>query len=376
VSSSTSHESGSCGSLRVLVISPDPRQKAGGVERFCSILRDALRLVGHDVRIAGPARRSGPWAARFGLSPLIESASVPNRLDGWIPDAVITNGLLGGLRRRGVPTVHVFHGTMVGNVLKVGAREPLRQRLRAAVGGGLAEVAAARGAVNIAVSESAAREARRFYGVSVSTVIPNGIDMSLFRSRLCSGVRREFGFASAERLALFVGRAEPRKAPEVALESCQRAGFKLVVAGPKPIPGALNLGAVEPERLAALYSACDCVVFPTRYEACSYVVLEALASGVPLVTTPVGWMKTFLRHVPEYGVLVAGPHPNDIAAILGRLEDPSVAVAVEAGGAWVREHNSLEVFSAQWRALLDSVVSGELSASDGTPSLRTVRDVP
>jgi glycosyltransferase involved in cell wall biosynthesis len=356
---------------RVLIISPDPLSASGGVERFCTLLASVLQAAGHDVRVAGPLHHAGRLPMRFGLAPLVESFSIPTRFHGWKPDILVTNGFLGGRRRRGLRTIHVFHGTMVGNGLRVGSGELLRQRLRSVVGGGIAEALAARSAVNIAVSESAAREARRFYRADVARIIPNGIDTSVFRPRSRPEARRELGLEHGGRLALFVGRAEPRKAPEVALESCRRAGFDLLVAGPRPLAGARHFGVVEPERLATLYSACDCVVFPTRYEACSYVVLEALASGVPLVTTEVGWMKTLLRHVPEYRVLVARPTPGDFARVLDCLDDPAVPAAVDTAYDWVHEHNSIEAFSNGWRALLGAV----LGAPHGHTELRPRAEV-
>jgi glycosyltransferase involved in cell wall biosynthesis len=341
---------------RVLITSPDPLGASGGVERFCGLLACGLQRAGHEVRVASPLRRSGRWAMRFGVGPLVESCSVPTRFADWVPELLVTNGLLGGRRRPGVRVIHVFHGTMVGNALRVGRRELLRQRVRAGIGGGLSEAFAARGAVNVAVSGSAAREARRFYRVRVARIIPNGVDTSVFRPRPRHEARRRLGLDGSGRLALFVGRAEPRKAPEVALESCVRAGFELLVAGPRPVLGAQNLGVVDEKTLALLYSACDCVVFPTRYEACSYVALEALASGVPLVTTRAGWMEELLRGVPEYGTLIGNPTADDFTRLLRRIDDERAAVAVRRAVHWVRLNNSLETFAASWNEVVTAAL--------------------
>ncbi len=61
------------------------------------------------------------------------------------------------------------------------------------------------------------------------------------------------------------------------------------------------------------------MLFPTRYEACSYVVLEALASGVPLVTTTAGWMGEFLAGCPAYAPLIVTPDVPSVASTLSRL---------------------------------------------------------
>jgi glycosyltransferase involved in cell wall biosynthesis len=214
----------------------------------------------------------------------------------------------------------------------------------------------ARGVTTVAVSEEAAAEVRRFYRVSVNEIIPNGIDTDVFRQRPRAAARRAHGFQENERLALFVGRAEARKAPEVAYEAARRAGFELVVAGPSPIDGGRHLGVMSPTDLATLYSACNCVVFPTRYEACSYVVLEALASGVPLVTTEVGWMRTFLNEVPEYRRLVASRDPIAMAAILEQLDTPPVMNAVQLAHKWTHTHSSVDVFAHKWLKTIKSAL--------------------
>jgi glycosyltransferase involved in cell wall biosynthesis len=350
----------------VLIVSPNPGSRsAGGVERFCHLLATVLRADGHDVRLAGPTRSTGRWASRLGLSALLESRSIPTSVGEWEPDVLISNGLLGGIRHpREVSVIHVFHGTMVGHVLNVGRAEPLRQRLRQGVGGGLAEALAARGALNVAVSESAAREAWTFYRSRVDRVIPNGVDTWTFKRRPRNEARRALGLPDERRLALFVGRAEPGKGPEIALESCRRAGFELLVAGPRSICGARNLGVFQPEALPVLYSAADCVVFPTRYEACSFVVLEALACGVPLVTTPVGWIPTLLRNVPSYSTLVARADAVEFAHVLKRLRTDPSREAVDAAHDWVRGNCSLEQFGGQWRRLVAAVLEGRPATLD------------
>jgi glycosyltransferase involved in cell wall biosynthesis len=209
--------------------------------------------------------------------------------------------------------------------------------------------------VRVAVSESAAREVRRYFRLGVHEVIPNGVDTDLFRPRDRAEARRRLGLEGDARLALFVGRTEARKGADLLLPACARAGFELVVAGRNTLDGARELGVLSPEDTAWAYAAADCVLFPTRYEACSWVVLEALASGTPLVTTRVGWMETFLRELPAYRALSVWPEVDDVAAGLRALaEDPRPDLTA-AARAWMEQNGSYERFAERWGALIDRV---------------------
>lgn len=94
-------------------------------------------------------------------------------------------------------------------------------------------------------------------------------------------------------LMLSVGRVAVEKNVEAFL-SARAEGSKVVVGdGParamleKRYPGALFLGALHGERLAAAYAAADLFVFPSLTDTFGLVMIEALASGVPVAAFPV-----------------------------------------------------------------------------------------
>jgi glycosyltransferase involved in cell wall biosynthesis len=221
------------------------------------------------------------------------------------------------------------------------------------VGVGCSEALSARGARTVVfVSESAAAEAGRFYRVHRGTVIPNGIDTDTFSPMPRTEARARLGLQLEGRYALFVGRLEYLKGAALILEASKGAGFELLIAGPDGSPDAINLGVLAPAELAVAYSAADCVLLPNLYEACSFVVLEALACGVPLLTTKVGWMPALLRAVPEYEALCVEPKFDDIVGRLRGLAGLDTHRLTLAARAFVQEHNSLERYSARWSALL------------------------
>jgi glycosyltransferase involved in cell wall biosynthesis len=325
------------------------------VEWVCTLLAGVLERQGWRVSIVGPSRPPSRWQSRVGLGyPVLSWSSTEMVRRQRQLDLIVTNGFLGiGCPRR-IPRVHLYHGTMVSGTRAQAGSLPVREHLRRTIGGGAAEALAGRAATRVVcVSEAVAEEVRRYYRLHCDAIIPNGIDTDVFAPRDMQGARERIGLPRDGRYALFVGRSEHGKGSDLLLESTQRAGYELLIAGPTGAPGARHLGILTPEALADAYAASDCVLFPSRYEACSLVVLEALACGRPLLTTPVGWMKTLLRAVPQYERLCVEPSVEDISARLQALGNIESAPLVSAARAFVLENNSLERWSQRWRELLD-----------------------
>jgi glycosyltransferase involved in cell wall biosynthesis len=342
-----------------IVVSPVPHSNAGGVERFSWLLAGILREQGWRVSIVGPTRQPGRWTFRFGGSPLVWSLSAGRAVAATNrkPDLIVGNGFLGLGAPRGVPRVQVFHGTSIGEVLA--ARRGLLRRdfLRRLVGYWPLEALTCRAGELVVVSASAAEETARYYRHTPIAVIPNGVDTEIFKPRDRRQARRRLGLEEEPRYALFVGRPEYRKGADLLLESCREAGWELLHAGAPPIPGAHHLGLLDPEQLVDAYAAADCLLFPTRYEACSYVLLEALACGTPAVTTRVGWTRTLLSELPRYEPLCVRPAVADIVARLRWLEGADTHALMEDVSAFVSAHNGLARFRSDWLALIERVVA-------------------
>ena len=88
-----------------------------------------------------------------------------------------------------------------------------------------------------------------------------------------------------------------------ALEEIKIPGVRLLVVG-EPDTGSMALaekfgGMIvftgKSAELDYIYPACNCLVHPTYYDACSLVVLESLASGTPVITTSANGAAMFIE---------------------------------------------------------------------------------
>lgn len=339
---------------RIAIIAAGTDTRMGGVERFSSNLEEALG-GDHDIDRLSPRRTVPRNAARFGLKDVWQSRDATRDFTEGVYDLGISNGTLGWGSPKSIPRIHVFHGTSPTSAWRNRAL-PRRERLRSGVAGGVAEWLGGRPVTTVAVSHSAAEEVQRLYRIKVDAVIENGVDTSLFSPRDPEEARRRLGLSSRKKVALFVGRAEPRKGSGVALAAAKIAGFTLAVAGSRPVEGATNLGLLSPDELSWAYSAADCVVFPTSYEACSFVVLEALACGVPLITTPVAWARDLGDRVPGYSELLVSPKLADITIALQMVRDSHLESVTTAGRNLVEASNSLDSFGSSWRQIVTRTI--------------------
>jgi glycosyltransferase involved in cell wall biosynthesis len=347
--------SGRRASRRVVIVAPNGPQFVGGVERSCVLLASVLERRGLDVSMLWPRREARRWVSRVGLGSLSQSRQLGRSHALLGADLIVTTGIYGYGFPRGIRRIHVYHGTLAQMTRAYAPWLPRRERARRRIGGGAAERLAGRHATVVCVSESTAEEIARHYRLQADAIVPNGIALDVFRPRPRTPARVELGLPADERLALFAGRLNFSKGGTFMQRACERAGYRLMVASPTASPGAINLGTLDPETLAVAYAAADCVVLPSLYEACSYVVLEALACGAPLLTTAVGSVPSLLQAVPEYRALCIRADESDLVAKLKYVQDTDTTALSVAARAWVTEQGGLDRFAERWIALVDAV---------------------
>ena len=155
---------------------------------------------------------------------------------------------------------------------------------------------AARAAARVlTVSERTKRDLVDLYAVPPERIVvtPNGVDPAFGPA---PGQEGESNSRLRRRpYALAVGAIQERKNHVAALAAAREAGLELVVAGPTKdqrvaaelmAGGARLEGYVTIERLAELYRGAACLVQPSRHEGFGLPVVEAMASGTPVVTVP------------------------------------------------------------------------------------------
>lgn len=162
--------------------------------------------------------------------------------------------------------------------------------------------------------------------------IPNGIDVATFAPGGRAAARAELGIDPAAKVVLFVAHgldANERKGSDDAIAALNRLARNDVVVllageGGESWASRLSLqvrrlGFITDERrLAQVYAAGDVLLAPSRVENLPNVVLEALASGLPVVATDAGGMRDAVRHM-ESGWLVPAGRTDLLADGLSRL---------------------------------------------------------
>jgi len=243
--------------------------------------------------------------------------------------------------RLGIPYVISTHGFVEFNDFSKGFGSPAWQKplLERFVRRPLVEVA--RGAARVLMLSPQEEPIIRDMGVPAERmkVVPNGVD-PYFLEELKESERNHlvgrFGIPDESPLLLFVGNHTFNKGLDVLLRglSLMREKAVTIIAGAirsraenqkLVLSSGLTLADsrflftdyITKEELRALYHSVDAFVFPSRADTLPLVILEAMASGLPVVATNVGGIP--FEITPGEGILVPPGDPLQLAEALDRI---------------------------------------------------------
>jgi UDP-glucose:(heptosyl)LPS alpha-1,3-glucosyltransferase len=226
-------------------------------------------------------------------------------------DVVHAQGLCG--LRQNVVTAHICQPAWFEAVNRHAGRQGWRKRLFQAVVGRLERLAFRPAAAErfIAISQRTQDDLDRYYGLTKRVgVIRHGIDIDTFhprnRAAWRSPVRASLGVSHSDCVALYVGDLQKAGVPAVAAVG-RVPGVTLIVVsrsdnGPYVRMAAENgisdrVRFVPPTTaIERYYAAADLFLFPTFYDAFGMVVSEAMASGLPVITSRAAGAAELIEH--------------------------------------------------------------------------------
>jgi len=364
--------------MRITLISDTYLPEVNGVTTVLATMRQGLLARGHQVQVIAPGYDTpGPdetgvvrrWSMRFPPYPAIRlslpmGGGVGKALDDFRPDLVhvATEGPLGTLGRRAalarkLPLVTSFHTDFpryAARYLGEWAVKPVTGYLR-------------RFHAPAFVTQTPSQTTRdelAAMGFSKPVVWGRGVDTHHFRTERRSAERRAALGAGPDRpVILHVSRLAVEKDVATLVAGFQLAhqelgdAVRFVVAGDGPeagmvreaLPFATHYGFIDRSRLADLYADSDLFVFTSPTETCGLVVLEAMASGLPVITSDQGGVLENVRDGINGLMVPAGSAAafGEATVHLARTPERRAAMASAARAFavardWERELDALE----------------------------------
>jgi D-inositol-3-phosphate glycosyltransferase len=206
-------------------------------------------------------------------------------------------------------------------------------------------------------------------------IVPPGVDHAFFGPGHRPQARRALGLPLDGRMLLFVGRIQPLKCADMAVDTLAELSDRsdvpyhlVIVGGPSGPHGEKSLGGlldladargvrdqvhfVDPqphELLSSYYRAADVCIVPSRSESFGLVALEAAACGTPVVAAAVGGLTTLIDE-GRTGFLVEDPTPQRYAAAVRKIfAEPLLAERLSTGSV-------LNARRYTWRAAANALV--------------------
>jgi glycosyltransferase involved in cell wall biosynthesis len=397
--------------MRVLYCTDTYPPQINGVSIVTALSVAGLNRRGWSCAVAAPRYPEGvraQWAGGAEPDPAVEILDLPSVAVPGYPElrlALRGGGRIGGLVRRFRPDlVHCeteFTVGRMGQRAAQAANVPLVSTFHTDFG----RYAEAYGAPWLRRTVTGYlgrfhRRSRRVYTPSHVTrrelldldlhdveVWGRGVDTAVFHpGRRSQTLRAELGMGSRFTF-LYVGRLASEKRVDFVLEAFRRAStmvprgvMHLILAGTGPCEPELR-AAAPPEvtflgfldrrtQLPDLYANCDAFAFASLTETLGLVVLEAMASGLPVIAAPAGGVQDHVRDGVN-GLTYGADDPSAMARAMVLLASEYELAHRLAGGArrtaealsWERELDRLD---ASYREVCDR--GGAAAQDRGAPA--------
>jgi UDP-glucose:(heptosyl)LPS alpha-1,3-glucosyltransferase len=234
----------------------------------------------------------------------------------------------------------------------------------------------------VAISDMVRRDVARYFGIPADEIrlVYNGVDSQRFgqaQTGAAKELRKSLGFG-AETLFLFMAYDFRKKGVRYLIEAAgllrDTAGagrFGVVVAGGPPYPTLLRItrnlrlertvvfpGATRTPEL--FYAASDVFILPTFYDACSLVVIEAMAAGLPAITTVFNGAAGIISSGVDGEVLSDPRNTVEMAGAMGRFLDRDL---LEAASRAARDKASLHTLDRNHAQMME--IFREVASLDG-----------
>ncbi len=226
----------------------------------------------------------------------------------------------------------------------------------------------------VCVSESVARFSAEQGGLARDklAVIPNGVDLEHYPAARPAALS-EAGVPRGSRVVVFVGRLEPQKGLTWLLEAAaqwlpRNPDARLVVVGRGPQRTALEHLALRQRvadrvhwlgwraDVAEILAASDVLVLPSRWEGMPNVVLQAMASRIPVLATDVEGVRELLGENAEPQTVAFGDTPTLVEKLTRLLSDRQLAERLgQDNRRRVEQSFSIQRMVAAYEALWESM---------------------
>lgn len=226
------------------------------------------------------------------------------------------------------------------------------------------------------ISHFLAAWAERMGATSKPVVIPNGVDVARFSSRLSTTererMRMQLGCTASDVVIITTSRLTLKNAVDDLIKSLISLppNYKLLIAGEGADRASLDalvktnslqgrttfLGTRSQEELPNLLQCADVFCRPSLSEGLGISFLEAMASGLPIIATPVGGIPDFLQD-GETGVFCQPRDPLSIAkAVLRIQEEPGLRQKIiQHGEELVKKEYAWEGITKRIEELLEGL---------------------